>query len=220
VDDARLGTALQKLRFERGWTQAELAARAAVSQGSVTRIERGRIDRMSIGRLRAVAEALDARLDVKRLWRGGELDRLLNRRHSAMHEAVARRLTRLPGWLFAPEVSYSMYGERGTIDVLAWHAASRTAVVIELMTEIVDVQELLGRLDQKRRLASRIARDRGWPSAATGVWVIVADSRTNRRRLAIHRTVLRAAFPTDGRGIERLLRDPTRAPPLAALSFL
>lgn len=218
VDDGQLGTVLRKLRFNRQWTQLDLAARAGVSQTFVSRAERGKLGSASIAGLRAVADALDARIEIRVLWRGGELDRLLNKRHSAMHEAIAGTLGRLPGWVFVPEVTYSIYGERGTIDILAWHAASRTTVVVELKTEIVDVQELIGRLDQKRRLAPRIAHEKGWASRVAGVWVIVADSRTNRRRVAAHRRVLRAAFPTDGRRVSGWLRDPTT--PLAALSFL
>lgn len=125
---------------------------------------------------------------------------------------------RLVDWEIAPEVSFSIYGERGVIDVLAWHGPSRTLLVVELKTEIVDVNELMGKADQRRRLAGKIAADRGWHAAAVAVWVVVADSRTNRRRLAAHQTVLRAAFPVDGRSVQSWLRAPSR--PLAALSFM
>ena len=64
----------------------------------------------------------------------------------------------------APEgAPFSVYGERGVIDMLIWHPARRALLVVELKTEIVDVNELLGTLDRKRRLAKRIARERGWP---------------------------------------------------------
>lgn len=48
-----------------------------------------------------------------------------------------------------PEVSFSIYGERGVIDLLAWHGPSRTLLVIELKTEVVDAAEMLGVLDRK-----------------------------------------------------------------------
>lgn len=35
-----------------------------------------------------------------------------------------------------PEVSFSIYGQRGVIDILAWHAATRSLLVIELKTEM------------------------------------------------------------------------------------
>ena len=87
-------------------------------------------------------------------------------------------------------------------------------LVVELKTEIVDVQELIGKVDQKRRLVPRIAQERGWRPRSVAVWVLVADSRTNRRRLAAHRSVLRPAFPNDGRGMACWLRNPVS--PLAA----
>jgi len=180
-----------------------------------------------------VASELDVRLDVVARWRGGELDRLLNAGHSAMHEQVAGTLGRLPGWQIAPEVSFSIWGERGVIDVLAWHAGRRVLLVIELKTAIVDVQDLISTVDRKRRLAAEIASARGWgtpasgraasadtkgPAAGTSAWVIVADTRTNRARLSAHVSVLRAAFPADGRTMRAWVADPRQ--PVAALSFL
>ena len=50
------------------------------------------------------------------------------------------------------------------------------------------------------------------------VWVAVAESPTNRRRLGEHAGVLRAAFPSDGRTVAGWLRRPSG--PLLALSFL
>ncbi len=61
-----------------------------------------------------------------------------------------------------PEVSFAVYGERGVIDILAWHPGERALLVIELKTEIVDIQDLIGTVDRKRRLARVVARDRGW----------------------------------------------------------
>src|SRR5687767_1603723 len=124
---------------------------------------------------------------------------------------------RLPGWVLAPEVSFAIRGERGVIDILAWHAASRTLLVIELKTEIVDVNELRGTVDRKRRLAVQIGRERGWNAVNVALWVVVAESKTNRRRVANHAMTLRAALPADGRSIEGWLREPDQ--PIACLSF-
>jgi hypothetical protein len=146
-----------------------------------------------------------------------ELDRLLNAGHSALHEIVVGVLVDA-GWEVVPERSFSWYGERGIIDIVAWHAATRTLLVVELKTEIVDVQRLIGTVDRYRRLAPKAVEDLGWVPAVVGVWVAVADTSTNRRRLAEHVRVLRAAFPTDGRTVPGWLRSPVGA--LRALSFL
>jgi hypothetical protein len=56
-----------------------------------------------------------------------------------------------------------VFGERGSIDLLAWHESSRTLLVIELKTELTSVEETLRRHDSKVRLAPGIARERfGW----------------------------------------------------------
>jgi transcriptional regulator with XRE-family HTH domain len=218
VTDPMIGHVVRTLRVRQGWRQEDLARRSRVSRSTVARIERGQLRGISLERVRRVLEALNARLDLIARWNAGDLDRLLNARHSAMHEAVAAVFRQLLDWEIAPEVSFSIYGERGVIDLLAWHAASRTLLVVEMKTEIVDVNELMGKADQRRRLAAKIAADRGWRPAGIAVWVVVADSRTSRRRLAAHRTVLRAAFPVDGRSVASWLRTPSG--PLAALSFL
>jgi len=135
-----------------------------------------------------------------------------------MHEAMARYLASVGSWIGEPEVSFSIYGERGVIDVLAWHPSARTLLVIELKTELVDLNETMGTLDRKRRLAHRLARDRGWDPVSVGVWLAIADSRTNRRALATHATVLRSKYPADGRRIRSWLRRPVG--PVRALGFV
>ena len=208
MDARRLGAALRTIRLRVGWTQAQVARKAGVSASIVSRIERGIADRIPMAKVRAVALALDAWADYTLRWRGGELDRAINAGHAALHQALARWVGAIAGWELVPEVSFSIYGERGIIDALCWHAATRTLLVIELKTELVDISELLGTFDRKMRLAVRIAAERGWEVATVSGWLLVADSRTNRRRLALHRDVLRAVFRDDGRSIEGWLTNP------------
>ncbi len=94
------------------------------------------------------------------------------------------------------------------VDILAWHAARRVVLVVELKTEIPDPAGLIAQVDRYRRLAPEIARDRGWNPAEVAAWVLVAESDMNRRQLARHRAMLRNAFPLDGRALRRWLRDP------------
>ena len=197
--------------------QSDVAGGSRTSRWAVSRIERGHLDGVPMRVLQEVARALGARIDVTLRWRGGDLERLLNARHSALHESVARWFGSLPGWVIAPEVSFAIYGERGIIDVLAFHAASGALLVVELKTDVVDVQELIGTLDRKRRLAARVARERGWQPATVSAWLVIWDTRTNRRRVGAHRAVLGAAFPYDGRAMRRWLRQPRE--PVSGLSF-
>ena len=218
VFEQRLGAAFRAVRVKRRWRQEDVAARAGVSRGVVSLIERGHLEAVTFGALRAVAHALDIRVDLVARWHGGELERLVNAGHSAMHEAVATMFGRLAGWTFVPEVSFSIYGERGVVDIVGWHAESRSLLVIELKTEIVDVQELAGNVDRKTRLGKVIVRERGWEPRVVSTWVIVADGTTNRRRVADHRGMLRAALPAGGREMAAWLREPDGR--IGALSFL
>jgi transcriptional regulator with XRE-family HTH domain len=218
MDDQRIGWSLRSIRVRKRWRQHDLARRAKVSRWVVMRIEQGRLGTVPLGKIRAVAAALDARLDSVVRWHGGDLSRLVGARHARMHEVMARYFLGLAGWVIEPEVSFSIYGERGVIDVLAWHPTSRILLVVELKTEIVDLNEMLGTLDRKRRLVARIASDRGWHPVAIATWVVVADSRANRRAVADHATMLRSKLPSDGRHVGRWLREPDGR--LDALSFL
>src|SRR5438093_8838413 len=101
--------------------------------------------------------------------------------------------------------------------MLGWHAATRALLVVELKTEIVDVNELLGTLDRKRRLARSVVGELGWEPSSVSTWLIVTSDRTNRRRIAAHRTMLRNALPDDGRTAHGWLRMPAGG--MAAMSM-
>ena len=209
MDDFRFGTVLRLVRQRRGWRQQDLAGKTGFSQSAISRMERGHIGTHSIATVRAVAAALDIRVDLIPRWRAGDLDRLLNGGHSMLHELVARMFRDdLPAWVLSPEVSFAIYGERGVIDILAWHPGRRALLVIELKTDLADMNELVGTFDRKRRLARQIARSRGLDPVSVSAWLIITSSRTNRRRVQSHEAMLRAALPNDSATIRRWLRDP------------
>ena len=210
MNELRLGLSLREARIRRQLRQCELAALAGVSATVVSRLEHGDVDRMPLRALRAVAGKLGVRLEVVPRSVGGDLERLVGARHAALGERVAAWIGRQPGWIVAAEVSFAIYGERGVIDLLTWHAASSSIVVIELKTAIVDVDELLGTLDRKLRLAARIGAGRGWSVRSASAWLIVGESHTNRRRVAEHRTLLGSALPRDGRSLAPLFLHPER----------
>jgi transcriptional regulator with XRE-family HTH domain len=220
MDDIRFGSVVRAVRVRLRLRQADVARMAGISPTTISRIEHGRLDEIALGTLRRVAAVLEIRVDLVPRWRGGELDRLMGARHSALHELVARDLAARPDWMSLPEVSFSHFGERGVIDRLIYHPVRRALGVIELKTDIVDVNEVVGTHDRKVRLAPEIARARGWdvPRGVTAsAWLIVADSRTNRRRVQAHEAMLRSAYPLDGRSIASWLADPDRV--IRCLSF-
>jgi transcriptional regulator with XRE-family HTH domain len=213
-----IGAGVRAIRIRAGMTQLELSIAADVPRSVVQAIERDRISRVRVGDVRAVATALDATVDLSMRWRGGDLPRLVNARHAAIHEVVAARYLTLPDWQYEPEVSFSSYGERGVVDGLGWHAGTRALLIHEYKSDLVDLSDLMGTVDQKRRLAPEIVRERGWRPASVSTWVVVIDSRSNRRALARHEAALRSKFPADGHAVGAWLRHPVGR--LDALSFL
>jgi transcriptional regulator with XRE-family HTH domain len=217
MDDARVGSAIRAVRVRRGLRQEDVAVRAGTSRQTVGALERGGLATIQAGVLRRVALVLGLQLSIKLRSPRGDLDRVLNAAHADLHEAIAQLLRSLPGWTWRPEVSFSIYGERGVIDILAWHAATRSLLIIELKTVLVDPQELVATMGRRTRLGREIARDLGWVPDTVSAWVIVLDSSTNRRRHRHHLGLLRAAFPQSGHAMRGWLRRPSAS--IAAMSF-
>ncbi|HET7728344.1 MAG TPA: helix-turn-helix transcriptional regulator [Candidatus Limnocylindrales bacterium] len=218
MTDVQVGRVFRAVRRRRGLRQVDVASMAGTSANVISRIERGRLDEVSFRALRRVAAVLEIDLGVTARWRGGELGRLINDRHALLHGVVLELLDGFGAWVRTPEVSFNVWGERGIVDIAAWHEASRTLLLVELKTELVDPQELVGVMDRRRRLGREISASLGWEPLVIATWVVLADTRTNRRHLARHARLLRAAFPADGRAMGRWLRRP--AGRIDALSFL
>jgi transcriptional regulator with XRE-family HTH domain len=220
VNDIQLGQLFRAVRIHRRLRQQDLARMARTSQATISRIERGLFGTLSIEVIWRVATALEIRLDLVPSWRGGDLERVVSARHSALHERLADRLARSSGWVSAAEVSFSIWGERGVIDRLAFHAERRMLAVFELKADLNDAGGLVAQVDRYRRLAPEIARSRGWDAAEVSCWVVVADTDTNRRRLKAHHELLRGAFPAGRRELAALLRDPvSRVDGLAFVAY-
>lgn len=92
MDSVRIGLSIRALRRRRGWTQAELGRRAGCSASEISRVERGAVATLVLRRLERILEAIGARLTVRILWQGEELDRLLDRDHAGMVEEMLRLL--------------------------------------------------------------------------------------------------------------------------------
>lgn len=218
MDDQRIGAALRAIRIRKRLRQSDVSAAAGIPRHVAILIEAGRLSEVRFGDIRLYAAALGARFNGSVLWQGADLDRMMNRGHARLHEAMSQWLLDIGGWHPEPEVSFSFGGDRGIIDVVAWHAASSSLLVIELKTRLADINGLMATMDIRRRVAPRIALEHGWRPAHVGQWVVVAPARTNARILAEHATVLRAKFPDDGRVMRRWLAHPSGS--VAALSFM
>jgi transcriptional regulator with XRE-family HTH domain len=215
--DVALGRSFRALRIRRGLRQEDLARLAHVSRGMISKIERGEIAVVPLRVLRAVAGALGASLDLKLRWHGEGLDRLLDEAHARLVDATVV-LLREAGWDVAVEVSFSIVGERGSVDVLAWHATTASLLVIEVKSVVPDSQAMLYGLDRKARLAPQMAEERGWECRNVGRLLVVGESRTARRRITALAATYDIALPDRNVEVRRWIRRPTGS--LAGLLFL
>ena len=208
MDDVQLGRRFRVLRHRLGWRQSDVAAKAGMSQDTVSRIERGRLAEVTLPRLRSIATTLGAELRIQLDFRGGELDRLMDEGHVVLVGAVASRLEAL-GWEIRPEVSFAIYADRGSIDIVAWHAASRTLLVIEVKTGLTSIEETLRTLDMKVRRAAEVVGERfGWRPVRVARLLVLPDTSTARAQARRHDQVLRPAFPLRGPALRAWLREP------------
>jgi len=217
MDDRTLGLTLRAIRRRRGWRQVDLAQRAGCSQSLVSVVEAGHVSSTTLGQVRSMFAALDARCELAPRWRGADLDRLLDEAHADVVGVAVRRLE-AAGWTAWIEVTYSEYGERGSIDVLAIHPAARTILVIEVKTELASIEELGRKLDAKRRLApALVLRRDGWTPKTVGCAVIFPEL-PRLRRIVAATPLFRTMLPAGSRELLAWLRAPDG--PIWAIWFL
>lgn len=207
MEVVRVGRIVRALRRRRGWRQIDLGLRAGVSQSLIARVERGNAGRLTLDRLESIVNELGARLVVRIDWNGEAADRLLDADHAGLVNVVLTEL-RAWGWEAIPEVTFAISGERGSIDILAWHAPSATLLVVEVKSLVPDVQAMLAVHDRKVRLADSIARARGWRPARIGALLVIRESRTSRRRVETHAATFDARFPHRAADVRRFIHRP------------
>jgi transcriptional regulator with XRE-family HTH domain len=217
VDLGAIARGFRALRIRRRLTQQELADLAGVSRSIVSRIERGLLRNIQLGDIADIAAALGATADLRIRWNGESLDRLLDEAHAALVERVVTMLEAM-GWECLVEVTFSIYGERGSIDVLALHRIQPIALLIEVKSIVPDSQAMLLGVDRKERLLPRILADRGRNVSTRARLLVIGDSSTSRRRIARLGTTFGLVFPVRGRDVERWLREPNGA--MSGLMFL
>lgn len=179
----------------------------------MSRWERTALEECSVAEVERWATALNAHLALE-LRVDGERP-LTDAKHAAVQTWIVD-LLRSSGWIVEAETSFNHYGDRGRIDVLAYHPALRILLVIEIKSRMDDAQELLGRLDIKRRIAPMIATERSWPIAAIVPAIVFGETRSTRRRLAAHEALF-APFNLRARAATAWLRHPRQPTPSGIL---
>jgi transcriptional regulator with XRE-family HTH domain len=211
VEDQRIGVVVRTLRRRRRWRQADLARRAGVSQSSVSKFERGQIEHLRLESTRRICRALDMSIALEPRWRGSDLYRLLDAEHAMLVERCVRRL-RAVGWEPLVEYSFNHYGDRGSVDIVAWHPMLRVLLIVEVKSRIVDLQDLASSIDRKVRVVpALLARERGWHAVAVGRILVIAETTANRQLVRRHRATFAATFPAGTVDVRRWLRSPAGA---------
>jgi transcriptional regulator with XRE-family HTH domain len=218
MEDLRVAALFRAVRLRLGWRQEDVGLRASVDQTTVSLIERGLFGRLTLAKLRQVASVLEVQLRLEPKWRGGESARLLDGAHARLVQ-LAVRVLRAADWAVCVEYTFNHYGERGSVDLIGWHAATRVLVLIEVKSRLLDVQDLFSTLDRKTRVVpALLARERGWRATAIGRLVVLPETSGQRKAVARHRAVFSATLPARSRDVTRWLLHPRGA--LAGLWFL
>jgi transcriptional regulator with XRE-family HTH domain len=207
VDDAKVGSVFRAVRLRRGLSQADVGAAAGVSRTVVSCIERGAFEDSVFRATRRVATVLGIGLSLDPRWRGEEVARLLDARHAVLVRSVTAKVAG-SGWLAQPERTFSFWGERGSIDVLAWQAATRAMACFEIKTSIPDLQDLLATMDRKRRILREIARVEGWRPLHFGSVLVVRDETWARNAVRRFDAVFEAALPARTVAVRQWLAAP------------
>lgn len=180
-----------------------------MSQSFYSRAERGDVGGMTLGSLDRIAEGLGASLNVDVRYRGELGDRLADASHALLVDLVVTVL-RATGWLVELEFGFNVYGERGSVDILAWHAATQTLLIVEVKSRFADLQAMLLSLARKLRLVPGVARDElHWGAAVVGRVVVTYASHGNRSVLAKHAATFDSALPARSVAIRKWLRAPS-----------
>lgn len=195
---------LKALRRRKRWSQRRLGVDLGISQAELSRRERSALERCTVPDVERWSTALGAHLTLD-LRVDGERP-LTDTAHAEMQNWFAAVL-RQAGWTVEPEVSFNHYGDRGRIDLLAFHPGARVLLVVEIKTRLLDAQEIIGRLDVKRRVAVIVAKQRGWSPAASVPALVFREESTTRRRLIAH-PALFAGYALRGRPALAWLRHP------------
>ena len=218
VDDVAIGRGLRALRARKGWSQRELARRAGVHHSVISDVEAGRLEQVRLPTLRRVGRPLGLTMEINARWPIADVARLLDQGHASLVEHVVAML-RTAGWEVLVEYTFNDYGDRGSVDILAWHPAAQALLIVEVKTRIADVQASLASFDGKVRVVPRsVARERGWRAAAIGRLLVVAGTHRNRDVVRRHEATFGVVLPSGSRAARRWIRQPRG--PLAALWFL
>lgn len=208
MDDRAFGRLVRAARLRRGWRQVDLEAAGGIDQTSQSRLEGGRLAGFTLRALRAAVTPLGMEVRLQAIGPPYSLREPRDAVHARLVELVAAMLRR-GGWTVLPEYTFNHFGERGSVDLVAWHPRRRALLIVEVKSRIIDIQELLSAFNRKLRIVPITVRTtRGWNPIAVGHVLVVAEGTSQRRMIRAYATTFTSVLPASGRAIRAWLKDP------------
>jgi transcriptional regulator with XRE-family HTH domain len=189
----QLGREVRVARTRNGQTQRQVGAAIGRSASRISRIEAGRVSRLSVAEVMTVAAAVGLKAWLK-VFPGGR--RPLDAAQLALLERFNRRLH--SSWLRQIEVVVPLPGDLRAVDELIRNDGCSCAV--EAITRFADVQAQV-----------RAARAKQRDLEVDRLILLVSNTHANRRMLREAGPILQESFPIGTRPALRLLgsgRDP------------
>ena len=123
------------------------------------------------------------------------------------------------GWEVLVEYGFNHYGDRGSVDVLAWHEDSRTLLIVEVKSRLTDLQAAFTSFARKLRIVpGLVVREHGWDSRSVSRLLVMPGTTANRATVARHQATFDVVLPDRMPAIRSWLRRPNGS--LAGLWFL
>src|SRR5262245_29589110 len=206
--DIRVGRLLRTVRQRSNLRQVDLAAMCGVHQGVISDLELGRLEQVGLATARRVGDRLDVRLTVTAHWQGGEADRLLDRAHASIVEHVVGFL-RAANWQVIPEFTFNVFGDRGSVDILAWHPVERILLIVEVKSTLTDLQAMLASMSTKVRVVPGAVRDsQGWQPQRVAVVLVAPGTHGNRAVVNRHAATFDVSLPARSHAVRSWIRQP------------
>ena len=220
MDAVRVWPRDRALRRRHRWTQGPArVARSSVRHPEISRLERGgarhRTSRVQTDRVIEAARSPSALFASSGRARSSTaFSTAITRDSSTSCSGSSRGMAGLP----SPRRHSTCSGERGSIDILAWHPLTRVLLVIEIKSVVPDIQATLAGLDRKVRPRSAIGEERGLAADARCP-APGARRRTGPRGGGSPRSQRRSPCPAGPDGGGQALA-PRAIGPLAGILFL
>jgi hypothetical protein len=163
------------------------------------------VDLATVGR---IFDLMGCRLDLR-----VEAPFLADRRrqadpaHAHCVAYFVRRLT-AAGWVAKREVEISNARSHGWIDVLAYRAADRVLLVVEMKTEIEDLGRIERAMTWYEHEAPLACGRLGWLVRSVVGALIVLDTGATQTRLRLNRDALAQTFPMPPDVLRRIVEFP------------